>query len=792
MIDDRDGAEWNTTAMGPTKRVRAADLLGRLYDRFAQGGLLHFGQGKWYPGESLPRWSFGCWWRKDGHPIWRDPSLIAKEDATYGYGPDDAAAFIQQLARQIGVDPGNATASYEDAYYYMWKERLLPSNVDVMKSRLENPEERARIAKVFDPGPAERSSATPYRCAKRERATRGDVWQSSSRWLRCRRENLFLLPGDSPMGYRLPLDSLPWETPGLRSTVIEDDPWAERGELPVYGRSRQMSYPVGTPSNGQPPGSSGPSGPSGPSGSSGSDAVVRMALCVEPRKGRLHVFMPPQRTAEDYLALVSAIEATAKSLLMPVTIEGYTPPFDPRLLHFRITPDPGVIEVNVQPAHDWPELTDLVTTVYEEAKNSRLSAEKFMLDGRHVGTGGGNHIVLGGPTPADSPVLRRPDLLRSLVTYWHNHPSLSYLFSGLFVGPTSQAPRVDEARNDSLYELEIAGGLTPDRGGTPPWLVDRLYRNLLDRRSPRNTHRAEWCIDKLYSPDSSTGRLGLVEFRGFEMPPHSRMSLTQQLLVRTLVARFWKSPYQQTLVRWGTQLHDRFMLPHFIEQDFRDVLEETRRAGYRLDDAWFAPHAEFRFPTYGTIAPDGVRLEIRQAIEPWHVLGEETTATGTARSRRFVGRTLASQGPWSRRTSPRRRLQRPQGAAPSHRGAGRIRGRRPLPGVAAAVVSAADDPGACAARVRSVRFVDGAVARGMHLSRRPRRRPASRHVAGQLERGGRTPHRPVRADRSHAGVDADPAGRAGERVADDARSAAAAAGGAEPSAGSDLARRRIR
>ena len=492
---------------------------------------------------------------------------------------------------------------------------MLPPNVDLAKSRLDDPEERARLARIFDQGLDKVVGyALPLR---RERRDQGDVW-ISGKWT-LRRDNLFLTVGDSPMGYRLPLESLPWVKPGLRSTVGEEDPWAERGELPRPGRHRQPMIHVGLPTN-----NGHPYAPSGP------DPVVRLALCVEPRGGRLHVFMPPQKSAEDYLALVASVESTAKALLMPVMLEGYAPPYDPRLLNFKITPDPGVIEVNVQPAADWPELSDLVTTVYDEAKNARLTAEKFMMDGRHVGTGGGNHIVLGGATPADSPMLRRPDLLRSLVTYWHNHPSLSYLFSGLFIGPTSQAPRVDEARNDSLYELEIAANLTPEAGSPPPWLVDRLYRNLLIDVTG-NTHRAEWCIDKLYSPDSSTGRLGLVEFRGFEMPPHSRMSLTQQLLIRALVARFWKTPYRQKVVRWGTQLHDRFMLPHFLEQDFRDVLEETRRDGYRLEDAWFAPHVEFRFPSYGSIAPQGVHMEIRQAIEPWHVLGEEVTAGGTVR-----------------------------------------------------------------------------------------------------------------------------------------------------------------
>ncbi len=579
-----ESAEWNLEAPGPQKRAIALDLIRSLREKTAPGALLHFGQGKWYPGEPLPRWAFHCISRLDGVPVWENADLIAQPDEESEFVSADAARFMQALTRRLQVSAEN----------------VLPG---------------------FNPAEDEPAGEPAgYILPLRRRQSEGQLSWSSQLWF-ARPERFELTAGDSPVGYRLPVALMPWVAADELVYEYDPAPFADRISIPAGPVRKPHLFAKKPKPDPLPAVTCEPET---------AKELIRPSLCVEVREGRLHIFLPYVPVFADYLDLVAAVEDTCAHLKMPVWIEGYTPGADTRLRSFSLTPDPGVLEVNLPPASNWDDLENTSAILFEEALAHGLIASKFANDGSHIATCGGSHIVIGGASVLDSPILRRPDLLRSMVAFWQNHPSLSYMFSGMYVGPTSQYPRVDETRTDSLYELEVSFSQLP-ASDCPSWILDALFRNLLADVTG-NTHRAEFCLDKLYPPDGAGLKLGLLELRAFEMAPHLRMGLLQMLLVRALVCMLWKKPIEGGLIRWGMALHDRFMLPHFVYRDLIDVLERLRGAGYNFANSWFDVHFEFRFPTIGTINADGIELELRHALEPWNVLAEESTSGGTVRT----------------------------------------------------------------------------------------------------------------------------------------------------------------
>ena len=600
--DNQTAAEWTVEADGPHKRELANRLTNALWKQIAAGGFVQRSEGKWYPGESLPRWQVGLVWRRDGEPLWDDPGLLA-DPLDARLADPTAAAAAEQLAQSITKEFGLPVEHLQTCY----EDPLAELAADVARPSGSRPEVDPQVAAPDLVADLDIQAAPAAWALPLTPAWWGEGWASAA-W-RTRRGRLVLVPGESPAGARLPLDSLSWQDPDFTG----EQSYLSPGELPkVPGRSRAVIVDP-------------------------DDHPSRTALVVQPRDGFVHVFLPPLEKLEKFVELVRLISRVAAANQVKLILEGYGPPPDPRINHLLITPDPGVIEVNVHPTSSWHELSELTHTLFRLAAEQRLGTETYGLDGRHSGTGGGNHITLGAAEPARSPLLRRPDLLVSMLTYWQHHPALSYLFSGRFVGSTSQAPRVDEGRPETLYELEIAFAeiekLTED--DHRPWAVDRALRYLLTDITG-NTHRAEFCIDKLYNPDTLRGRLGLLELRAFEMPPHADMALVQALLVRSLVARFARDPYSAPLIRWGASLHERFLLPHFVMADMADVVADLRAHRIDFDPGWLAPYLEFRFPRIGIaeiggLHGAGVELELRFAIEPWHVLVDDAASGAAAR-----------------------------------------------------------------------------------------------------------------------------------------------------------------
>ena len=609
-VDNQVDEEWTTAADGPHKRQRASDLAARLKAAWAPHGLIQRGQGRWYPGEPLPRWQIALYWRTDGQPLWTDDTLLADPWSVDSTGPpadsDTAREVLVGIADSLGLPLSQVRPAYEDPLARLAAKARLPDGDPVEPGADLDPElgrdtaaGRAGLLAHLD-----ESTAAPAAYVLPLHRRDDDLGWASANW-RLRRGRIVLLDGDSPAGLRLPLDSISWKPP--RPSFVTDPTTVGDALSPSGGETLVEE----------------------------DETAPITAVVAEVRDALVHIFLPPTEALEHFIDLIARVEAAAARIDFPVVIEGYEPPPDPRLKSTTITPDPGVIEVNIAPTASFAEQSQQLEILYEQARQARLSTESFDVDGTHGGTGGGNHITLGGATPKDSPLLRRPDLLVSLLTYWQRHPSLSYLFAGRFVGTTSQAPRADEGRDDALYELEIAFAeiarlASSSKGEPKPWLTDRALRHLLTDITG-NTHRAEFCIDKLYSPDSPRGRLGLLELRGFEMPPHLRMAMVQSLLVRSLVAWFWDEPLRAPLIRHGSNLHGRYLLPHFLIHDIADVAADLRAHDIAFETSWLDPFTEFRFPRIGTAVFDGVEIELRGAIEPWNTLGEEATATGTAR-----------------------------------------------------------------------------------------------------------------------------------------------------------------
>jgi uncharacterized protein (DUF2126 family) len=612
--DPTAGPEWGIASLGSSKREAAEALLERLWKRVAPGGVPHLGQGEWYAGDGLPRWRLACYYRTDGQPVWHNPAWVARRRAHEDVGPGEAKIFAQSLAHALGVQGSGVIAAHEDGLHELWRTRARVDPAPAAEDLADPVRRRALAERLSVSGGEPTGYVLPICWHHRAGRWTGGTWTF-------RRDGLYLMPGDSSMGYRLPLDSLVGDEQSELEAQAERSQFEDLPPLPeIYDEVRARLRAASEPHTSIAPADEGASG----------DRAPRTALCVEVRDGQIHVFLPPVSHLERYLELVAAVEVAAERLETSVILEGYEPPEDYRLRRFVLEPDAGVLRLLLPETASWTERISLLEAAYDEAARAGLRGERVTPDGRRLPSGGGGPVTLGGTRPAESPFLTRPDILRGLVAYWQRHPSLSYFFAGRAIGPSGPAPRPDEGRDEVLYELSIALERLPRDGSLGPWQTDRVLRHLLADPSG-DLKRAEIRVDQLYAPERASLRLGRVQISAFETAPEARSAALQSLLIVGLLGRFARHSDSGALVRWGAALHDRFMLPAALWDDLRGVIEDVNAAGYPFQLEWFEPLMARRFPVLGTVHLGEITLELREAHEPWPLLAEEVTPGGIAR-----------------------------------------------------------------------------------------------------------------------------------------------------------------
>ncbi|MBM3202786.1 transglutaminase family protein [Candidatus Woesearchaeota archaeon] len=608
----RYAPEWSTQALGPHKRQVAEELLHRLQRLWAPGAVIQETQGEWFGGETLPRWQLQVCFRSDGLPLWHHTGWHDIHPLHEPLTAADLEAFSLTLTRNLQIPVDYLMSAHEDPLYQLWRNRKTLQFRPPAEA-LSPAESRRQLADRL----SETCCDPVAHVLPLRRDPLTERWHSG-RWS-FRRGGLYLVPGDSPPGYRLPLGSLPVEADAaLRDP--ERCPFEARSLLPgVHGElSARLTHLLNAPLLAV-------ADADHPRG-----AIPRTALSLRIHQGRIRVFLPPLTHLEHYLELITAIEATAVQRGLPVMLEGYPPPEDHRLRRFILEPDAAVLKLGLPLTSDWTLSQTALTTAYTEAADLGLYGLHSRNTGSRMGPGGSTDLVLGGEEPADSPFLFRPGLLRSLIVCWQHHPALSYFLAGRQIGPSGHAPRPDEGRADARYELDIALRRMPlDEPGLP-WIPDRILRHLLADPSG-DIRRAEIRIDALYDPDRMGQRLGHVILRAFETAENAPLATAQLLLVRALIASLAHRPIHRPLIDWGTALHDRFLLPGVLWADLQAVLAMIREAGIPIQDEWYWPLLERRFPLLGCLQWGEIRLELRPAHEPWPILAEEVTASGVAR-----------------------------------------------------------------------------------------------------------------------------------------------------------------